>query len=183
MYSQLQGVGMTGSRHPAGLPSESPARGLIISASRIFWIRQGSSSASCWGWCGFARPPFGAAGGGAVARWSSAAVAGWRHLARPASPGRHPAAPVVPNAITGVAFDKEAARLKSRHDGEKDSGAHHAEHPDKCTPYPTLSARSPLARQHPARAALALNRLTRRQPGRWPSRWTAPANSSFGIFC
>ncbi|BFT82863.1 multidrug efflux MFS transporter permease subunit EmrB [Enterobacter pseudoroggenkampii] len=178
MYNQLQGMGMTEQQASGWIAQQITNQGLIISANEIFWISAGIFIVLL-GLVWFAKPPFGAGSGGGGAHWFCARVAGWRlRLTRPTLTGPPFVGPVsaappgnnrhrVQNATAIVSSDK-AARLKSIHDSEKTTGAHHAEHTRRQVP--TLSdpfpARPPLAgATHHPRAALALNRPARWQPG------------------
>ena len=63
MYSQLQGMGMTEQQASGWIAQQITNQGLIISANEIFWISAGIFIVLL-GLVWFARPPFGAGGGG-----------------------------------------------------------------------------------------------------------------------
>lgn len=63
MYSQLQGMGMTEQQASGWIAQQITSQGLIISANEIFWISAGIFIVLL-GLVWFARPPFGAGGGG-----------------------------------------------------------------------------------------------------------------------
>jgi len=63
MYNQLQGLGMSQEQASGYLAREITNQGLIISANEIFWISAGVFLVLL-GLVWFARPPFGAGGGG-----------------------------------------------------------------------------------------------------------------------
>ena len=63
MYSQLQGMGMTEQQSSGWIAQQITNQGLIISANEICWISAGIFIVLL-GLVWFARPPFGAGGGG-----------------------------------------------------------------------------------------------------------------------
>lgn len=63
VYSQLQGMGMTEQQASGWIAQQITAQGLIISANEIFWLSAGVFIVLL-GLIWFAKPPFGAGGGG-----------------------------------------------------------------------------------------------------------------------
>ena len=63
MYDQLQGMGMTQQQASGWIAQQITNQGLIVSANEIFWISAGIFLVLL-GLVWFARPPFGAGGGG-----------------------------------------------------------------------------------------------------------------------
>ena len=63
MYSQLEGLGMTQQQASGWIAQQITNQGLIISANEIFWMSAGIFLVLL-GLVWFAKPPFGAGGGG-----------------------------------------------------------------------------------------------------------------------